>query len=145
FEKDYPKASVVHLDQNYRSTQTILDSAMRIIALNTQRKQEKNLWTDKGPGDPIVGYEAYNEEEEASWVANEIKRLKRNGVHLGDVAIMYRTHAQSRAIDERFVAERLPYRLVGGTRFYERREIKDLLAYLRLVLNPYDSVSLDRV
>ncbi len=145
FERDYPRATVVHLDQNYRSTQTILDGAMRIIAANTQRKQDKNLWTEKGPGDPIVVYEAYNEEQEASYVANEVKRMQRNGVRLGDMAVMFRTNAQSRAMEERFVAERIPYRLVGGTRFYERREIKDLLAYLRLVLNPFDSVSLERV
>ncbi len=144
FERDYQNATVVHLDQNYRSTQTILDGAMRIIAQNKQRK-EKNLWTDKGQGDPIVVYEAYNQEEEAGYVAQEIKRLNRNGVHMGDIAIMYRTNAQSRALEERFVADRLPYRLVGGTRFYERREIKDLLAYLRLVLNPFDSISLERV
>ena len=145
FEKDYAKATVVRLEQNYRSTQTILDGAKKIIAHNTQRK-DQDLWTEKGKGDPIVVYEAYNEEQEASFVAQEVKRLSRSsGVRLGDIAIMYRTNAQSRAVEERFVAERLPYRLVGGTRFYERREIKDLLAYLRLVLNPFDSVSLDRV
>jgi len=145
FERDYPKATVVRLEQNYRSTQTILDGATRIIAANKQRK-EKALWTEKGPGDPIVVYEAYNQEEEAAFVAGEVKRLtKQSGLHLGDVAVMYRTNAQSRALEERFVADRLPYRLVGGTRFYERREIKDLLAYLRLVLNPFDSISLDRV
>jgi DNA helicase-2/ATP-dependent DNA helicase PcrA len=135
----------VRLEQNYRSTQTILDAATKIIEANKQRKQ-KALWTEKGAGDPIVVYEAYNQEEEAGFVCGEIKRLQReSGRHLGDVAIMYRTNAQSRALEERFVAERLPYRLVGGTRFYERREIKDLLAYLRLVVNPFDSISLDRV
>jgi DNA helicase-2/ATP-dependent DNA helicase PcrA len=145
FERDYPKATVVRLEQNYRSTQTILDGATKIIAANKQRR-EKELWTDKGAGDPIVVYEAYNQEEEAGFVCGEIKRLSREtGRHLGDIAIMYRTNAQSRALEERFVAERLPYRLVGGTRFYERREIKDLLAYLRLVVNPFDSISLDRV
>jgi DNA helicase-2/ATP-dependent DNA helicase PcrA len=144
FERDYPEATVIHLDQNYRSTQTILDGAMKIIAANTQRK-DKNLWTEKGRGDPIVVYEAYNQEEEAAFLSGEVRRLMRNGLKLGDIAVMYRTNAQSRAIEERFVAERIPYRLVGGTRFYERREIKDLLAYLRLVLNPYDSVSLERV
>ena len=145
FERDYPRATVVRLEQNYRSTQTILDGAQRIIAANTQRK-EKSLWTEKGPGDPIVVYEAYNEEEEAAFVAGEVKRVTRQaGLRLADLAVMYRTNAQSRALEERFVAERLPYRLVGGTRFYERREVKDLLAYLRLVLNPFDSVSLDRV
>jgi DNA helicase-2/ATP-dependent DNA helicase PcrA len=144
FERDYPKATVVHLEQNYRSTQTILDAAMRIIAANKQRR-EKTLWTEKGHGDPIVVYEAYNQEEEAAFVTGEIKRLTRNGLRLGDVAVMYRTNAQSRALEERLVNDRIPYRLVGGTRFYERREIKDLLAYLRLVLNPFDSISLERV
>jgi ATP-dependent DNA helicase UvrD/PcrA len=145
FERDYPRATVVRLEQNYRSTQTILDGATKIIEANKQRK-EKALWTEKGAGDPIVVYEAYNQEEEAGFVCNEIKRLTReSGRRLGDVAVMYRTNAQSRALEERFVAERLPYRLVGGTRFYERREIKDLLAYLRLVVNPFDSISLDRV
>ncbi len=144
FEKDYPQATVVRLEQNYRSTQTILDGAQGIIAANRQRK-EKNLWTEKGAGDPILVYEAYNEEEEAAFVAAEVKKLQRVGLRLGDIAVMYRTNAQSRAVEERFVAERLPYRLVGGTRFYERREIKDLLAYLRLVVNPFDSIGLDRV
>jgi ATP-dependent DNA helicase UvrD/PcrA len=145
FERDYPRATVVRLEQNYRSTQTILDGATKIIEANKQRK-EKALWTEKGAGDPIVVYEAYNQEEEAGFVCGEIKRLSReSGRRYGDVAVMYRTNAQSRALEERFVAERLPYRLVGGTRFYERREIKDLLAYLRLVVNPFDSISLDRV
>ena len=144
FERDYPKTIVVNLDQNYRSTQTILDGAMGIIGVNKQRKPT-NLWTEKGRGDPIVVYEAYNDEQEASFIAGEVKRLGDNGVKLSDIAIMYRTNAQSRGLEERFVTDRLPYRLVGGTRFYERREIKDLLAYLRLVLNPFDSVSLDRV
>jgi DNA helicase-2/ATP-dependent DNA helicase PcrA len=145
FERDYPKATVVRLEQNYRSTQTILDGAQKIIAANKQRKQ-KDLWTEKGRGDPIVLYEAYNEEEEAAFIAAEARRLtKQAGLRLADLAVMYRTNAQSRAIEERMVAEHIPYRLVGGTRFYERREIKDLLAYLRLVLNPFDSVSLDRV
>jgi DNA helicase-2/ATP-dependent DNA helicase PcrA len=145
FERDYPKATVVRLEQNYRSTQTILDGATKIIEANKQRR-EKALWTDKGAGDPIVVYEAYNQEEEAGFVCREIKRLEReSGRRLGDIAVMYRTNAQSRALEERFVAERVPYRLVGGTRFYERREIKDLLAYLRLVVNPFDSISLDRV
>jgi DNA helicase-2/ATP-dependent DNA helicase PcrA len=145
FEHDYPKAKVVMLEQNYRSTQTILDGAQRIIAANKQRK-EKKLWTEKGRGDPIVVYEAYNEEEEAAFVAAEVKRLTReSAVRRQDIAVMYRTNAQSRALEERLVAERIPYRLVGGTRFYERKEVKDVLAYLRLVMNPYDSISLNRV
>jgi DNA helicase II / ATP-dependent DNA helicase PcrA len=145
FERDYTSARVVMLEQNYRSTQTILDGAQRIIAANKQRK-EKALWTEKGKGDPIVVYEAYNQEEEAAFVAGEVRRLSRqSGLRLADIAVMYRTNAQSRALEERFVSDRLPYRLIGGTRFYERREIKDLLAYLRLIVNPFDSVSLERV
>jgi len=145
FERDYAKATVVRLEQNYRSTQTILDGAMRIIAANKQRK-EKSLWTEKGRGDPIVVYEAYNQDEEAAFVTGEIKRLTREaGLRLGDIAVMYRTNAQSRSLEERLVGDRIAYRLVGGTRFYERREVKDILAYLRLVLNPFDSISLERV
>jgi DNA helicase-2/ATP-dependent DNA helicase PcrA len=145
FENDYPKATIVRLEQNYRSTQTILDAATNVIAPNKQRV-EKELWTDRGKGDPIVVYEAYNQEEEARFVSSEVRRLQQaSGLRLQDVAIMYRTNAQSRALEERFVAERLHYRLVGGTRFYERREIKDLIAYLRLVVNPFDSLSLARV
>jgi DNA helicase-2/ATP-dependent DNA helicase PcrA len=145
FERDYPKATVVRLEQNYRSTQTILDGAQKIIAANKQRLH-KELWTEKGRGDPIIVYEAYNQEEEAAFVSAEVKRLQRSaGLRLNDFAVMYRTNAQSRAIEERLVSERVPYRLVGGTRFYERREIKDLVAYLRLVVNPFDSISLERV
>ncbi len=145
FERDYPGARVVFLEQNYRSTQTILDSAHAVISLNPQRK-EKNLWTDKGQGSPVMAYEAYDEEEEAALVTLEVRSLLSDGHYqAGDIAIMYRTNAQSRPLEEAFVQAGIRYRLVGGTRFYERREIKDVLAYLRLVHNPFDSVSLGRV
>ncbi len=145
FEHDFPDARVVILDQNYRSTQTILDSAHSVIALNKQRK-EKNLWTENGAGGPVVVHEAYDEEDEAAFVAEEIRRLtKEEKVSLHDIAVMYRTNAQSRPMEEALVRRSIPYRLVGGTRFYERREVKDLLAYLRLVQNPFDSMALLRV
>ncbi|MEX0684157.1 MAG: UvrD-helicase domain-containing protein [Dehalococcoidia bacterium] len=145
FEHDFSDAKVVILDQNYRSTQTILDSAHSVIALNKQRK-EKNLWTENGAGGPVVVHEAYDHEEEAVFVAEEIRRLIReDGRAHKDIAVMYRTNAQSRPMEEALVRRNIPYRLVGGTRFYERREVKDLLAYLRLVQNPFDSVALMRV
>jgi DNA helicase-2/ATP-dependent DNA helicase PcrA len=145
FERDFPQAKVVFLEQNYRSTQTILDGAHEVIAKNVQRK-EKRLWTDKGPGQPIVVHEAYDEEDEAAFVAEEIQRLMGEGGHTyRDFVVMYRTNAQSRPFEEAFVRRNMPYRLVGGTRFYERREVKDLLAYLRLVHNPFDSVALLRI
>ncbi|MGB2695231.1 MAG: UvrD-helicase domain-containing protein, partial [Dehalococcoidia bacterium] len=154
FERDYPNAKVVYLEQNYRSTQTILDSAHAVIAANQQRK-EKNLWTERGSGEPIVVFEAYDDIEEADFIAAEVKELlsgrrtpqaegDRALTH-GDIAVMYRTNAQSRALEESFVREQIRYRLVGGTRFYERREVKDLLAYVRLIYNPFDRISFDRV
>jgi len=145
FERDFPNARVVYLEQNYRSTQNILDSASHVISVNRQRK-EKSLWTENERGLPIVVHEAYNEEEEAAFVAHEVEALmKSDSLTPGAFAVMYRTNAQSRPFEETFVRRNIPYRLVGGTRFYERREIKDLLAYLRLVHNPFDSVCLLRV
>ena len=145
FEKDFPKAKTIFLEQNYRSTQTILDSAHHVIAGNRQRK-EKSLWTDKGLGVPITMSEAYNEQDEAQTVAREVERLQRDDNYApGDIAVMYRTNAQSRVLEESFMRYGIPYRLVGGTRFYERREVKDVVAYLRLVHNPYDTVSLRRI
>ena len=145
FEHDFPDARVVILDQNYRSTQTILDSAHSVIALNKQRK-EKNLWTENGPGGPVVVHESYDHEDEAAFVAEEIKRLNREEkIPHQSIAVMYRTNAQSRPIEEALVRRSIPYRLVGGTRFYERREVKDLLAYLRLIQNPFDSVAMMRI
>ncbi len=145
FERDYPAAKTVYLEQNYRSSQTILDSAHAIIAANQQRK-EKNLWTEAGAGEPIVVYEAYNDTEEADFVAAEVEELLQGDRHrASDIAVMYRTNAQSRALEESFVREQIKYRLVGGTRFYERKEVKDVLAYLRLIYSPFDRVAFERV
>ena len=145
FEKDYPDAKVVYLEQNYRSTKTILEVAHSVISVNRQRK-EKGLWTENEEGVPIVIAETYNEQEEAQFVAGEVDKLvSRKLFNAGDIAIMYRTNAQSRAVEEAFIRYGMPYRLVGGTRFYERREVKDVIAYFRLIHNPYDSVSLSRM
>jgi DNA helicase-2/ATP-dependent DNA helicase PcrA len=145
FERDFPNTRVVLLEQNYRSTQTILDSAQSVISVNKGRKQ-RELWTDNGYGEAVTLLVGLDEQDEARLIVEEISSsLKGNERRPADIAIMYRTNAQSRAIEESLVARRIPYRLVGGTRFYERREIKDLLAYLRLIHNPFDSVSLLRV
>jgi DNA helicase-2/ATP-dependent DNA helicase PcrA len=145
FEKDYPDARVVLLEQNYRSTKLILEAASHVISANKQRKP-KDLWTENEPGVPVAVIESYTEEEEAQYVVNEIDKLVRGGeVKSGDCAIMYRTNAQSRVLEEAFIRYGMPYKLVAGTRFYERREVKDVIAYLRLIQNPYDTVSLRRV
>ncbi len=145
FEKDYPNATVVKLEQNYRSTQTILDAAHAVVSLNLGRKP-KRLWTENSGGLPIHRYVALDEMQEGTWVAHEILRLRGRGdARLQDCAIMYRTNAQSRAIEDAFVREGIPYVLIGGVRFYERREIKDVIAYLRLIANPHDAVSLSRI
>jgi len=145
FEKDYPEAKVVLLEQNYRSTKMILETASHIISTNQQRKP-KNLWTDNEPGVPTTVVETYTEQEEAQFVVNEVEQLVGEGeFKLSDCAVMYRTNAQSRAVEEAFVRYGVSYKLVAGTRFYERREIKDIIAYLRLIQNPYDSVSLLRI
>ena len=145
FERDYPQAKVIYLEQNYRSTQNILDSARAVIAGNRERK-EKNLWTEHGAGEPLVVFEAYDDGEEADFVAAEVRALLRDGSHQrGDIAIMYRTNAQSRVLEETFIREQIAYRLVGGTRFYSRREVKDIVAYLRLIYNPLDRPSFERV
>jgi len=145
FRRDYPDARVIILEHNYRSTQTILDVAKAVIVHNVHRTP-KDLRTEKGWGLPIVVYEAYNEQEEAQYVVDQIARLAAEGTcQPGDCAIMYRTNAQSRVLEDAFVRAGLPYKLVGATRFYARREIKDVLAYLRLVHNPHDSVSLARI
>jgi DNA helicase-2/ATP-dependent DNA helicase PcrA len=145
FEKDYPNAHVVHLEQNYRSTQTILTAANAVISNNPSRRP-KNLWTDAGAGERIVGYAADNEQDEALFIAQEIARLvDSESVAPADVAVMYRANAQSRAIEERFIRAEIPYKVVGGTRFYERKEIKDMLAYLAAVVNEDDDVALRRI
>jgi DNA helicase-2/ATP-dependent DNA helicase PcrA len=145
FEKDFPDAKVVLLEQNYRSTQLILDAATHVISANKQRKP-KDLWTENEKGQPPNVIETYSEEEEAQWVVNEIDRLVRSKeIKAGDCAVMYRTNAQSRVLEEAFIRYGMPYKLVAGTRFYERREVKDVIAYLRLIQNPLDTVSLMRV
>ena len=145
FEQDYPDATVILLEQNYRSTQNILAAANAVVSQNRGRKP-KNLWSDQGAGPPIVGYVADNEHDEAAFVAEEVDRLTDAGQATpGQVAVFYRTNAQSRVFEEVFIRVGLPYRVVGGVRFYERREVRDLLAYLRLIANPADEVSLRRV
>ncbi|MFH1487134.1 MAG: UvrD-helicase domain-containing protein [Chloroflexota bacterium] len=145
FDRDYPDAKVVYLEQNYRSTKTIIEAANHVISANLQRK-EKNLWTLNDDGIPITMVEAYDERDEAQFVVSEVERLASSRLHqAGDCAVMYRTNAQSRALEESFLRYGMPYKLVGGTRFYERREVKDALAYLRLISNPYDNVSLTRI
>ena len=145
FERDYPDARTILLEQNYRSTQTILTAANAVINRNTDRKP-KNLWSDQGAGEQIVGYVADNEHAEADWVAREIDRLGDAGqARPGDVAVFYRTNAQSRVFEEIFIRIGLPYKVVGGVRFYERKEVRDALAYLRAIANPDDTVSVRRI
>jgi DNA helicase-2/ATP-dependent DNA helicase PcrA len=145
FERDYPNATTILLEQNYRSTQTILNAANSVIARNPDRKP-KNLWSDAGAGEPIIGYVAENEHDEAAWVAQRIDELSdEDGRKPSDVAVFYRTNAQSRVFEEVFIRVGLPYKVVGGVRFYERREIRDALAYLRVIANPDDIVSLRRI
>jgi DNA helicase-2/ATP-dependent DNA helicase PcrA len=145
FEKDYPEATVIHLEQNYRSTQAILDAAHHVIRHNPERAP-KRLWTDRVGGERVHAAQLYNEVEEAEYVADEIERLRRTeDRRYGEFAVLYRVNAQSRAMEDVFGRRRIPYRLVGGVRFWERREVKDLLAYLRLVQNPADAVSFARV
>nr|MBA2769493.1 DNA helicase PcrA [Sporichthyaceae bacterium] len=145
FEQDYPSARTILLEQNYRSTQTILSAANAVISRNAGRKP-KNLWSDAGPGEQVVGYVADNEHDEASFVAGEVDRLADDeGVTHSQIAIFYRTNAQSRVFEEVFIRVGLPYKVVGGVRFYERREVRDALAYLRLLANAEDTVSLRRI
>ena len=144
FEKDYPDAKIILLEQNYRSTSTILDAANQVIKNNTQRK-DKKLWTDRGVGEKIKYYRAYNERDEAQYVIRKIKELINKGVEYKDIAILYRTNAQSRVVEEEMLKENLPYRVIGSFYFYSRKEIKDLIAYLRLIHNSKDNISLLRV
>ncbi|NTW97990.1 MAG: UvrD-helicase domain-containing protein, partial [Oscillochloris sp.] len=146
FEQDYPDSQVILLEQNYRSTQAILDTAQALIAGGGKQKHIKRLWTENGAGTQVSLHEGYDQDEEAAFVADEIARLVASGdFSYGDCAVMYRVNAQSRALEEALIARGVRYQIVGGTRFYERKEIKDVLAYLRLAYNPYDSVSLGRV
>jgi len=145
FEKDFPDARVIVLDQNYRSTKNILGAASAIISANKKRKQ-KDLWTSNTEGTPVFLIKTYNEQEEAQFVVNEVLKLSgSNGIKPGDCVVMYRTNAQSRAVEEAFMRYGLKYKLVGGTRFYQRREIKDTVAYLRVIQNPFDNISLARI
>jgi len=145
FKKDYPDAHVVHLEQNYRSSQAILDAAYSVIRNNPERA-EKRLWTDRAGGEKVVATQAYNEVEEAEFVADEIERLRKTEQRgYSDFAVLYRTNAQSRAFEDVLARRRIPYRLVGGVRFWERREVKDLVAYLRFCFNPRDALSFSRI
>jgi ATP-dependent DNA helicase UvrD/PcrA len=145
FERDYPQATTIMLEQNYRSTQTILSAANAVISRNPNRR-DKRLWTALGDGEKIVGYVGDNDHDEAAFVAGEIDRLMDAGeVKYSDIAVFYRTNNQSRVFEEIFVRMGLPYRVVGGVRFYERREVRDALAYLRVLANPDDTVSLRRI
>src|SRR5712692_9706937 len=146
FERDFPRTKIIMLEQNYRSTQTILDAAQNVVRRNRLRK-DKRLWTDLGEGEKIILHEAYDEEEEGLFTAREIKRLLARGDidRLGDVAVMYRTNAQSRALEEQFLRANIPYKVIGSRKFYERKEVKDMLAYLRLLANTHDDLSLQRI
>ncbi|MFD1151705.1 DNA helicase PcrA [Saccharothrix hoggarensis] len=145
FERDYPQATTILLEQNYRSTQTILSAANAVISRNPNRR-EKRLWSDLGDGEKIVGYVADNEHDEAAFVAREIDHLVDSGeANNGEIAVFYRTNNQSRVFEEIFIRLGLPYKVVGGVRFYERREVRDALAYLRALSNPNDTVSLRRI
>jgi len=145
FEEDYPNATTVLLEQNYRSTQNILTAANAVIANNEGRK-EKKLWSEEGAGEAITGFVAESEHDEAGFVVNEIRRLRDTGEsNPGDTAIFYRTNAQSRVFEETFLRSAIPYKVVGGVRFYERKEVKDFLGYLRVLVNPEDEISLRRI
>ncbi len=144
FEKDYPDARVVKLQQNYRSTGHILAAANAVVANNSHRKP-KRLFTDEGDGEPISAYQAADERDEGRWVAAEIERLHAAGTPYDDMAVFYRTNAQSRILEDMFLRAGVPYKIVGGTRFFDRAEIRDVMAYLKLVLNPADDVSARRV
>ena len=145
FQRDYPTAKVITLDQSYRSTRTILDAAQEVISANSKRV-DKSLWTNNTLGAPIVVREEYNAEDEAQYVIREVQRLTRNeGYALGDFAVMYRVNAQSRALEEACLRYGVAYQIVGGLKFYQRQEVKDVAAYLRLVSNPHDDIALGRV
>src|SRR5947209_413756 len=146
FERDFPATKVILLEQNYRSTQTILDAAQGVVRRNRLRK-DKTLWTAHGKGEQVIVHEAYNEEQEGLYTAQEIVRLQARGdiEKRSDVAVMYRTNAQSRALEEQFLRANIPYKVIGSRKFYERKEIRDMVAYMRLLLNPNDDLSLRRI
>ncbi len=144
FERDYPDANVIVLDRNYRSTQTILDAANAVISNNPGRKP-KHLWTDLGEGAPITVYRAEDEHDEAAFIAERVEDLAEEALTRADAAVFYRTHAQSRVIEEVFVRYGVPYQVIGGPKFYDRREVKDVMAYLRAIVNPADTVAVKRI
>ena len=144
FEKDYPDATVIKLEQNYRSSANILDAANQVIAHNAGRK-EKALWTEKGPGEKIHLYAAGDERDEAAWIAGRIRQFNKAGENYGNCAILYRTNAQSRVIEEMLMRTGIPYKVFGGLKFYDRKEVRDVVAYLRVIVNPADDVSLRRI
>ncbi len=144
FEKDYPETQVIKLEQNYRSTKTILDAAHSVISKNEVRS-DKQLWTDNDHGAKVVVRQAFNELHEGELIIRDIDEARRNGRNFRDCAVLYRTNAQSRSLEEAFLRARMPYKIIGGTRFYERKEIKDALAYLRLIYQPDDRISFERV
>lgn len=145
FERDFPDATIIKLEQNYRSTKTILDAAYHVVK-NNKGRAEKRLWTEKDEGDHITLVETPNEVEEGVAICNVIREMVNDGRrNWGDFAVLYRTNAQSRAIEEQFINYRIPYKVVGGVRFYERREIKDILSYLRVSVNPFDGISMRRI
>ncbi|MFJ6548705.1 MULTISPECIES: UvrD-helicase domain-containing protein [Microbacterium] len=144
FERDFPGAKVVLLEQNYRSTQNILSAANAVIGNNFDRK-DKKLWSDRGEGDRIIGFTGYSQHDEAQFVADEIEALHRKGMPYSEMAVFYRTNSQSRALEEIFIRSAVPYKIMGGTKFYERAEIKDALAYLVAVANPADEMAVRRI
>ena len=144
FEKDYPDATVIKLEQNYRSTANILDAANQVIAHNEERK-DKSLWTEKAAGEPISVFCAEDERAEAGWIASKIRHLNLGGAALGEMAVLYRGNAQSRVIEETLMRSGIPYRVFGGMKFYERREVRDVIAYMRVIANPSDDISLTRI
>ena len=144
FETDYPDARVIVLDQNYRSTETILEAANSVIANNTKRTP-KHLWSDRGSGVPIIRFEAEDEHDEAGYLVDEIERLQKDGFNLAEIAVFYRTNAMSRVIEDVFVRRSIPYSVVGSVKFYDRKEVKDAIAYLKALVNPADEVSVKRI
>ena len=144
FEKDYPDATVIKLEQNYRSSANILDAANQVIAHNAGRK-EKALWTERGEGEPIRLFAAGDERDEAAWIADRIRQLNRQGDNYGNTAVLYRTNAQSRVLEEMLMRSNIPYKVFGGKKFYDRKEVRDVVAYLRVIVNPTDDVSLRRI
>ena len=144
FEKDYPEAKVVLLEENYRSTKTILQAANEVIR-NNRNRRPKNLWTQNEDGEEIVYYRANDEQDEALFVARTIDQLSREGYSHKDFAVLYRTNAQSRTVEEALLKSNIPYTMVGGTKFYSRKEIRDVISYLNLIANPSDNISYERV